>query len=88
MSKTIITFGDIKIKGCRFYNSKLLVDRNNIDFDKIVKSDKIFADKKDFKYFGGQKVGNIRPLCMLPELLGNTIRVDKVNHMGTIMMNC
>ena len=63
--KTIITFGDIKIKKQRFYQHKRPISIDNIDVNKMVA-----YNKNDVKYFISYKDANkIRPLLIsLPKM--------------------
>ena len=68
MDKKILKFDDTEIEKFRQYKRPISID--NIDFNKIVVSNKISFDKKDFKYFIGYKdAKEIRPLCIfLPKM--------------------
>ena len=52
MNKGILMFGDTEIE---FPYSKHPLDRNNVDIDKIIISNKVSFGKEDFKYFMGYK---------------------------------
>ena len=70
MGKTIIKFGDIKIKNQKLYQHKRSTSIKNIDINKIVVSNKVSFGKKDFKFFIDYKEARkIRPLCIfLPKM--------------------
>ena len=75
IEKTIIKFGDTKIKKQKFHQDKTPISIKNIDINKIVVSNKVSFGKKDFKYFIGYKDAKIRPLCIfLPKM--STYRRD------------
>ena len=51
IEKTIIKFGDIKIKKQKFHLYKRHISIDNIDVNKIVVSNKVSFDENRFKYF-------------------------------------
>ena len=51
MEKTIIKFGDIKVKKQKFHQNKRPISIGNIDVYKIVESKKASFHKNRFKYF-------------------------------------
>ena len=53
MEKAIIKFGDNKIKKQKLHQYKKSISIKNIDINKILVSNKVFFDKKGFKYFTG-----------------------------------
>ena len=55
MEKTITQFGGTEVQKDQFHQYKKPISRENIDIYEIVVSDKVFFDKKDFKYFIGYK---------------------------------
>ena len=55
MEKTIIKFGDIKMKKQKFHQYKRPISIDNIDVDKIVVSKNLSFDKNRFKYFISNK---------------------------------
>ena len=70
MEKTIIKFGDAKIKKHKLHQYKKPISIKNTDINKIVVSNKASLGQKGFKYFIGYKdAKKIRPLCMcLPKV--------------------
>ena len=70
MEKTIIKFGDIKIKKQKFHQYKRPTSIDNIDVDKIVVSKKVSFDKNRFEYFidykDTKKIGPL--LIFLPKM--------------------
>ena len=48
MNKVISNFDDIEWKKSTFYKSKYPIDKNEVDIDKIVISEKVLFDKKRF----------------------------------------
>ena len=55
MDKTRIKFGDTEVKKQKIHQDKCPISINNVDINKIVVSNKVFFDKKGFKYFIGYK---------------------------------
>ena len=51
----IIKFGDIEIQKQKYHQHKELISIKNIDFNKIVVSNKVSFGKKGFKCFIGYK---------------------------------
>ena len=51
----IIKFGDIEIQKQKYHQYKELISIKNIDFNKIVVSNKVSFGKKGFKCFIGYK---------------------------------
>ena len=61
----IIKFGDIEIQKQKYHQHKELISIKNIDFNKIVVSNKVSFGKKGFKCFIGYKdAKKNRPLCI------------------------
>ena len=48
-------FGDIEIQRKKFHLHKVPFSIKNVNIDKIVVSNKVSCDKKEFKYFTGYK---------------------------------
>ena len=60
-------FDDAEIEKCKFHQYKNFIWINNIDINKIVISNEVPLDKKDFQYFIGYKdAKKIRPSCIFP----------------------
>ena len=55
MDKKIIKFDDTEIEKYKLHQYRITISTGNIDFNKIVVSNKISFDKKRFKYFIGHK---------------------------------
>ena len=55
MNKEILLFGDIGIDKRKFcyHKNPLLID--DVDLDKVLRSDKVYFGKKSFQYFIGFK---------------------------------
>ena len=51
MEKAIIKFGHTKVEKHKFHQCKKLILIENVDFNKIVVSNKVYFGKKGFKYF-------------------------------------
>ena len=51
MEITIIKFGDTEVEKHKFHQYKKLILIKNVDFNKIVVSNKVYFGKKGFKYF-------------------------------------
>ena len=85
MDKKIITFDDTEIEKYIFHQYKRPNSIDNIDFNKIVVSNKISFDKKDFKCFIGYK---IRLLCIfLPKMSAYRKDFDKTKCMSFLIKN-
>ena len=70
MGKEILTFGDIKIEKNKFYRHKTPNLLKDVDIKKVLVSNKIPFDEKNYKYFIGYMYGNhkVKPLhIMLPK---------------------
>ena len=59
MDKKIIKFDDTEIEKYKLHQYRIPISTGNIDFNKIVVSNKISFDKKRFKYFIGYKDAKI-----------------------------
>ena len=53
MGKKIWTFGDIEIEKNKFYRHKSSVFLKDVDFDKLLVSNKISSSGKNYKDFNG-----------------------------------
>ena len=53
MGKEILTFGDIEIDKNKFYCNKTSIVLKDVDFEKVLVSNKISFGKKSYKYFTG-----------------------------------
>ena len=51
MGKEVLTFGDIEIEKNKFYHYKTSVHLRDVDFDKVLVSNKIFFSEKSYKYY-------------------------------------
>ena len=49
MKKEVLTFSDTEIEPCTFHCSKYPIDRNSVDIDKIMISNRISFGEKCFK---------------------------------------
>ena len=63
MSKEIVT---LKLKNINFINTKNPILISDVNFNKIIVSNKVPFGKKGFKYFIGYKDDRkVRPLCII-----------------------
>ena len=63
MSKEIVT---LKMKNINFINTKNPILISDVNFNKIIVSNKVPFGKKGFKYFIGYKDDRkVRPLCII-----------------------
>ena len=53
MGKKILTFGDIEIEKSKFYHNKIPVHLRDVDIEKVLVSNKIYFDEKNYKCFIG-----------------------------------
>ena len=53
MGKKILTFGGIEIEKIYFYRNKIPIPVRHVDVEKVLLSNKIFFDEKNYKYFIG-----------------------------------
>ena len=70
MGKKILIFGDIEIEKNKFYRNKISVPLKDVDFEKVLVSNKISCGEKNYKYFNDylHNVNKVKPLyIMLPE---------------------
>lgn len=92
MKKEFLKSCDIKIEKRKFYYSKILVNMNNEDIDRIKISKKIYFGKKSFKYIIGYKNDKkVRLLCIiLPKMRGYLKSCDKTKYISFLpmMSNC
>ena len=84
IEKTIIKFGDIKIKQQSFYQHKRPVSIKNRDINKIVVSNEVSFSKNEFKYFIGYKnAKKIRPLWIFfPKMNAYTRDFDETKSIS------
>ena len=76
MGKKIIKFNDTEIKKYKFHQHTSPILINNIDINKIVVSNKVPFNKRDFKYFIGYKdAKKIRPLCIFLQI---SVHIEEV----------
>ena len=81
----IIKFGDIEIQKQKYHQHKELISIKNIDFNKIVVSNKVSFGKKGFKCFIGYKDAKKKQTFMYisPEL--NETKYDGTKHMSFLV---
>ena len=72
MSEKTIKFGSISVNKKKFHKSKLPIDLGFVNVDQIAMFDKFKHSDGGFKYFIGDKEGEIiKPLCIiLPQMTG------------------
>ena len=51
MGKIILAFSDIEIEKINFYRHKILFLKKDVDTEKVLVSNKISSDEKNYKYF-------------------------------------
>ena len=70
MGKEILTFGNIEIEKSKFYCHQTPILLGDVDIEKVLVSNKIFFDEKNYEYFIGylHDDNKIKPLhIMLPK---------------------
>ena len=80
MGKGILTFGNIEIEKNKFYCRKAPIFLKNVDIEKVIVSNKISLDKKNYKYFIDYLYNNdkVKPLrIMLPKTSTYVKRYDQ-----------
>ena len=72
MSEKTLKFGNIRLNNREFHKSKQPIDLKSVNVDQIVVSDKFKHSDDGFKYFIGNKEGEIvKLLCIiLPQMSG------------------
>ena len=72
MSEKTLKFDSIRLNKREFHKSKQPIDLKSVNVDQIVVSDKFKHSDNGFKYFIGNKEGEIvKPLCIiLPQMSG------------------
>ena len=67
VSKEILTFGDIEIEENKFYRNKIPVHLRDVDIEKVLVSNKISFDEKNYKYFIGYLYNDhkVKPLHII-----------------------
>ena len=67
MNKEFLKFYGIETEKRKFHSSKNSINIINVDFNKIVVSDKFFLSKNSFKYFIFYKNNNeVGPFSIMP----------------------
>ena len=87
MKKTIIKFDDIDIERKKIHQGKRLISIKNIDFDKIVVSNKASFGKNAFKYFIGYKdAKTVTISCIfVPEMSAYKRDVNETKYISFII---
>ena len=72
MSENTLKFDNIRVNNKEFHNSKQSINLDSVNVDQIVVSDNFKHSDDGFKYFIGNKEGEIfKPLCIiLPQMSG------------------
>ena len=68
MDKEILTFGNIEIEKNKFHRHKTSIHLGDVDVEKVLVSDNISFDEKNYKYFIGYLLDNykVKPLHIMP----------------------
>ena len=76
-----------KSKSKNSTNIKYLFQKQNIDIDKVIVSNKVSFGENGFKYFIGYKDDNkIRPLCIyLPKMSAYRKNFDETKYMSFLI---
>ena len=53
MGNEVLTFGDFKIEKNKFYRNDFPIFLKDVDIEKVLVSNKICSDEKNYKYFVG-----------------------------------
>ena len=53
MGKEILMFGDIQIEKNKYYCNRTPIYLKDVDIEKVLVSNKIYFDEKNYKYFSG-----------------------------------
>ena len=77
----------LKSKSKNSTNIKYLFQKQNIDIDKVIVSNKVSFGENGFKYFIGYKDDNkIRPLCIyLPKMSAYRKNFDETKYMSFLI---
>ena len=77
----------LKSKSKNSTNIKYLFQKQNIDIDKVIVSNKVSFGENGFKYFVGYKDDNkIRPLCIyLPKMSAYRKNFDETKYMSFLI---
>ena len=77
----------LKSKSKNSTNIKYLFQRQNIDIDKVIVSNKVSFGENGFKYFIGYKDDNkIRPLCIyLPKMSAYRKNFNETKYMSFLI---
>ena len=89
MGKKIIKSGETEIEKHKFHQHKDQISLYDVDFKKVLVSNKASFHKNGFRYFIGYKDGRkVRPLCvMLPKIIAYRRDYDENKYMSFLIEN-
>ena len=64
MGNEVLKFGDFKIEKNKFYRNDFPISLKDVDIEKVLVSNKICSDEKNYKYFVGYLYNDNKDNCI------------------------